>query len=160
MHSLNHIPPFDLTAPYIGRSYLSLGSNLGNREQNLQAAITLLSEQAGKVEACSTYYYSAPWGFASANDFCNICVELCTPHTPLELLHITQQIERRMGRTHKSVNGQYADRTIDIDLLLYYTPNGASVPLESPELTLPHPLMHERDFVMVPLREILPIGMD
>ncbi len=140
---------------YKFKSYLSLGSNLGEREQNLRNAVALLSEQAGEVIACSGYYYSAPWGFASANEFCNMCVALDTPYTPLELLHITQQIERQLGRTHKSVNGQYADRTIDIDLLLYYTPDGKSVSCSTPELTLPHPLMHERDFVMVPLGEIM-----
>ncbi len=155
MPLFDRIPPFDLTAPYIGRSYLSLGSNLGSREEYLRQAVALLSQQAGKVVACSGYYYSAPWGFASENDFCNICVALDTPYSPIELLHSTQQIEQSMGRTHKSENGHYTDRIIDIDLLLYYTADGTSVPCTTQELTLPHPLMQERDFVMKPLGEIL-----
>ena len=155
MQSFDHIPPFNLTAPYIGRSYLSLGSNLGNREAYLRQAVALLSERAGKVVICSDYYYSKPWGFASANDFCNICLALDTPLSPIELLHCTQAIEREMGRTHKSEGGHYTDRIIDIDLLLYYTADGTSVPCATQELTLPHPLMQEREFVMKPLGEIL-----
>ena len=103
---------------------------------------------------CSDYYYSKPWGFASANDFCNICLALDTSLSPIELLHCTQAIEREMGRTHKSEGGHYTDRIIDIDLLLYYTADGTSVPCATQELTLPHPLMQEREFVMVPLREV------
>lgn len=155
MPSFDHIAPFDLTVPYVGRSYLSLGSNLGDREAYLQQAVALLAERAGKVVACSGYYYSTPWGFASANDFCNICLALDTPYSPTELLHATQAIERDMGRTHKSVSGHYADRIIDIDLLLYYTADGISVHYATEELTLPHPLMQVREFVMVPLGEIL-----
>ena len=69
--------------------------------------------------------------------------------SPIEILHITQEIEKELGRTKKSVNGSYSDRLIDIDILLYDT-----LVLQTPELTIPHPLMTERDFVMKPLIEI------
>lgn len=77
------------------------------------------------------------------------CVETLLP--PLSVLHLTQEIEREIGRTHKSVGGAYSDRVIDIDLLLY-----GDLVLDTPELKLPHPLMHERRFVMEPLAEIAP----
>ena len=77
----------------------------------------------------------------------------------MEVLRVTQQIEREMGRTLKSVDGTYHDRLIDIDLLLCYDADGRSITLQTPELVLPHPLMYQRDFVMRPLREILPLQM-
>ena len=76
--------------------------------------------------------------------------------TVFAVLRATQEIEREMGRAHKSVGGVYSDRVIDIDLLLCFVPGGTPVLLDTPELKLPHPLMHERDFVMCPLAEIAP----
>lgn len=136
--------------------YLGLGTNLGDKEQNLLAAIRKIEEQIGKVVSQSALYATAPWGFASENEFLNavVCVE--TSLSPLFILERTQAIERELGRTHKSANGVYSDRLIDIDLLLYDDlilsvtfPSGA-------RLELPHPLMTERDFVMQPLAEIAP----
>ena len=75
---------------------------------------------------------------------------------PLEVLRTTQEIEREMGRTHKSVNAVYSDRVIDIDLLLCFADDGTHIVLDTPGLKLPHPLMRERDFVMRPLAEIAP----
>lgn len=131
-------------------AYLSLGANLGNKEATLSEAIRLLSELAGNVLRRSAYYYSEPWGFESANRFCNVCVLLDTKLSPTDLLYCTQDIERRLGRTQKSTNGIYHDRTIDIDILTY-----EGVTLATDELTLPHPKMNERDFVRIPLAEIL-----
>ncbi len=136
--------------------YLSLGSNLGDREQNLLHALQLIGARIGSLVRCSSFYYSEPWGFQSEHSFCNLCVSFCTSLSPLEILHATQQIERAMGRTHKSHHGHYQDRLIDIDLLLYITPDGRSLPILTPDLTLPHPLIHLRSFVMTPLIEILP----
>ena len=134
--------------------YLSLGSNLGDREQTIQQALGMIEQQIGHVLRCSSYYYSAPWGFASTNSFCNICCCVESEMSPLGLLGATQAIERALGRTHKSQNGQYQDRTIDIDIILAFE---GERPLEwqSAELQIPHPLWAERDFVKVPLEEIM-----
>ena len=129
--------------------YFGLGTNLGDKEHNLRLAVRKIEERVGKVVSLSAFYATAPWGFSSEHTFLNAaaCVETLLP--PLSVLHLTQEIEREIGRTHKSVGGVYSDRVIDIDLLLY----GDRV-LDTPELKLPHPLMHERRFVMEPLAEI------
>lgn len=133
--------------------YLSLGSNLGDREATMRRAIGLLNERAGSVDRQSSFIETDPWGFESTNKFLNMCVRLLTTLSPEQLLLATKQIERELGRTQKSVNGQYHDRPIDIDILMY-----DDLQLSTPDLTLPHPHMQEREFVMKPLREILSIG--
>ena len=129
--------------------YLGLGTNLGNKEANLRTAIHKLQERIGKQVSLSSFYETAPWGFESDHSFLNAAIGLETSLSPIEILHITQEIEKELGRTKKSVNGSYSDRLIDIDILLYDT-----LVLQTPELTIPHPLMTERDFVMKPLIEI------
>ena len=145
--------------------YLGIGTNLGNREKNLRKAIELLHERVGECLACSSIYRSAPQGFVSENEFANVVAACKTNHLPEEVLLITQQIEREMGRTEKSENGVYHDRIIDIDLLQALPQSsspfeeencteGEEVVCKSKTLTLPHPRMQERDFVMIPLREV------
>ena len=135
--------------------FLGIGTNLGNREENLRRAIELLHERVGECVACSSVYRSAPQGFVSDNEFANMVAVCQTVHSPEEVLLITQQIEREMGRTEKSVNGVYHDRVIDIDLLQARGNEANEVIRRSGEmLTLPHPRMQERDFVMIPLREV------
>lgn len=131
-------------------AYLSLGSNLGDRHATMQSAILLLDSQAGSVDRVSSAIETEPWGFKSANKFLNMCVRIITTLSPEQLLATTKDIELQLGRTTKSVNGQYHDRPIDIDILTY-----DDLHINTPSLTLPHPHMHERDFVMIPLREIL-----
>lgn len=131
-------------------AYLSLGSNLGDRHATMQQAILLLGKQAGTVDRVSSAIETEPWGFESANKFLNMCVRIITTLSPEQLLATTKDIELQLGRTTKSVNGQYHDRPIDIDILTY-----DDIHINTPSLTLPHPHMHERDFVMIPLREIL-----
>ena len=131
-------------------AYLSLGSNLGDRHATMQQAILLLGKQAGTVDRVSSPIETEPWGFKSANKFLNMWVRIITPLSPEQLLATTKDIELQLGRTTKSVNGQYHDRPIDIDILTY-----DDIHINTPSLTLPHPHMHERDFVMIPLREIL-----
>lgn len=131
-------------------AYLSLGSNLGDRHATMQSAILLLDKQAGSVDRVSSAIETEPWGFKSANKFLNMCVRITTTLSPEQLLATTKDIELQLGRTTKSVNGQYHDRPIDIDILTY-----DDLHINTPSLTLPHPHMHERDFVMIPLREIL-----
>ncbi|WP_195281760.1 2-amino-4-hydroxy-6-hydroxymethyldihydropteridine diphosphokinase [Parabacteroides johnsonii] len=131
-------------------AYLGLGTNVGNKRRNMITAAALLVERVGDILALSGFYETEPWGFESENFFLNAAVKLKTSFSPLEVLQITQQIEKELGRTEKS-NGVYHDRIIDIDILLY-----EDEVLQIPELTLPHPLMHERKFVMDPLAEIAP----
>ena len=134
--------------------YLGIGTNLGERDENLRTALELLHERVGECLACSSIYRSAPQGFVSDNEFANIVVVYRTSHSPEDVLLITQQIERDMGRTQKSVDGIYHDRVIDIDLLKAIE-NSKLIIRNSSSLTLPHPHMQERDFVMVPLGEVL-----
>lgn len=130
--------------------YLSLGSNLGDRHLTMRRAIELIGERVGTVDRESSPLETEPWGFESPNKFLNMCVRVLTSMSPLQVLDATKAIERTLGRTSKSVDGHYRDRPIDIDILMY-----DDLHISTPELTLPHPLMHERDFVMIPLREIL-----
>ena len=112
--------------------YLSLGTNLGNRRRNLHNAIRLLEKNVGSVVLRSSFVETEPWGFASSHRFLNAAVKVVTELSPHELLSATQQIERAMGRTQKSVDITIAD----------------------PDLVIPHPLIGERDFVKIPLSEI------
>ena len=130
--------------------YLNIGSNLDDREGNLWAADLRLSLDLGLVVARSSIVESEPWGFESDNVFMNAVALFRTTLSPRELLVATQAIERELGREHKSVEGHYADRPIDIDILLY----GDQV-VDEPDLTIPHPRMKERPFVMQPLSELL-----
>ena len=132
------------------QAYLSLGTNLGRRRQNLLRAIRLIGEHVGRVVRQSSFLETEPWGFQSTHRFLNACVCVETTLTPRQLLQTTQQIERRLGRRRKTVDGIYHDRPIDIDILLY-----DDLRITEPDLTIPHPLMHQRDFVMIPLQEIL-----
>ena len=131
--------------------YLGLGTNLGDKEQNLRMSIKKIEERIGNVVSLSAFYATAPWGFSSDNSFLNAAVCVETTLLPLQVLEETQRIERELGRTEKSVNGLYADRLIDIDLLLY-----DDRVMDAEGLVLPHPLMTERRFVMEPLSEIAP----
>ena len=143
------------------RAFLGIGTNMGNRRQNMEEAVRLIEEYAGKVVRRSTVVETEPWGYQTEANFLNAVVLIETSLTPHELLAATQRAEREMGRTVKSavrqtadgswqtVEGQYSDRPIDIDILLY-----DDLHLSTPELTIPHPLMEQRDFVMKPLREI------
>ena len=133
-----------------GSLYLSLGSNLGDREDMLRRAIALIEERVGAVQRVSSFIETEPWGFESANPFLNAAVMVRTTLSPIECLDATQQIERELGRKKKSKGGIYHDRPIDIDLLLY-----GNLKLSTLRLPIPHPHMYERDFVLIPLKEVL-----
>lgn len=130
--------------------YLGLGSNLGNKEQHITTAVKHLEQRVGKVRRLSSLLKTEPWGFTSPHSFVNAAVSIDTRLSPHEVLETTQQIERDMGREQKSMNGEYHDRIIDIDILLY-----DDMEINEKDLIIPHPLMHQRDFVMIPLREII-----
>ena len=129
--------------------YLGLGSNLGDKAANITLAVQHIEEQIGHVVRQSALYVSEPWGFESENNFVNAVVRCETALSPHKLLHATQRIERQMGRKQKSLDGVYHDRIIDIDILLY-----DDLTIDTPTLKIPHPLMQQRDFVMIPLGEI------
>lgn len=152
----------------MSRVFLSLGSNLGDRHTLLLSAIDLLARRVGRLVRASSFIETEPWGFTSPHRFLNAVVLLETTLSPLDLLHETQAIECQLGRTRKTpsatsssssaVGGfpadtpplpSYSDRPIDIDILLY-----DDLRLSTPELTIPHPHMYERDFVLRPLREV------
>ena len=136
--------------------YLGLGSNIGDRRQCIADAIRLISERVGAVLRQSTLIETEPWGFQSKHKFLNGVILCETDKSPREVLALTQQIERDLGRKKKSHSSlltphssRYHDRPIDIDILLY-----DDLTIDEPDLKIPHPLMHERDFVMIPLNEI------
>lgn len=133
----------------MAKVFLGLGTNLGDKKNNLLTAVKNIEKKIGKVTSLSSFYETEPWGFESENSFLNaaLCVE--TSLDPATILHIIKEIEIEMGRTQKSVNKIYSDRPIDIDILLY-----DDLTMETDELIIPHPLMTERDFVMKPLMEI------
>ena len=131
--------------------YLALGANAGRREENIRRAIAAIHERIGCIEKQSALYETVPQGFESEHLFLNAAVSCRTDLTPYEILDVTQEIELELGRLQKSVNGQYADRTIDIDLLWM-----EGVVMDEPRLTLPHPRIAERDFVLRPLCDIAP----
>lgn len=126
--------------------YLGLGSNLGNREKNIDKALELLSQRM-KIEKISSIYDTEPMDNADQPRFLNIACKVQTRLTPEGLLSLAKGIESKMGRQSKS--GQ--PRSIDIDILLY----GDRV-VDTPDLVIPHPRMAERAFVLVPLAEISP----
>ena len=134
--------------------YLGLGSNLGDREDIIRKAISLIGERVGLVIRQSSLIETEPWGFESDNKFLNGVILCETTLTPRQVLRATQKIERELGKLRKHSTRRtplsiYHDRPIDIDILLY-----DDLTIDEPDLKIPHPLMHERDFVMIPLKEI------
>lgn len=132
-------------------TYLALGTNLGDRRKNLDDAIAMIENRIGTVLSQSDFIVTDPIGFISENLFLNAAIKVETQKAPQELLQSTQQIEHDLGRNHKSVDCIYSDRIIDIDILVY-----DDVTMNSDNLTLPHPRMKERRFVLEPLSMIAP----
>jgi len=131
-------------------TFLALGSNLGDRSQNLLEARTLIEKNIGKIVAVSSEYETHPVGFRSKNLFINQALSVETTLSPEKILEITQEIEKKLGRTKKTLE-KYEDRIIDIDILMV-----DDIIINSPRLVLPHPRMHLRKFVLEPLCEIAP----
>lgn len=133
------------------RAYLSLGTNLGNKRANLDTAVMHIKAEIGEITLLSSPFATLPWGFESANTFLNIALCVLTPLEPPQLLSATQSIETHMGRTSKTADGRYHDRVIDIDILII-----DDLIIDTPSLTVPHPLMTQRTFVIDPLCQIAP----
>lgn len=132
-------------------AYLALGTNLGNKVNNLNKAVQEINKRVGKVISLSAYYISAPWGFESDNSFVNAVLKVDTSLDALNLLRTTQQIELDLGRETKTTTQSYSDRIIDIDILLL-----GNQEIDSEMLKIPHPHILKRDFVYIPLLEIAP----
>lgn len=130
---------------------MALGSNVGNGKELIERAYMLLQERVGIITHKSALYTTVPEGFESNNLFTNSAICLQTTHSAIDVLHLTQQIEKELGRMHKSVNLQYADRSMDIDILYYNLEQ-----INQEDLIVPHPRMHTRRFVLEPLCEIAP----
>ena len=135
--------------------YLSLGSNLGNRKENLFCAIEQLDQNLGEHLKLSSFIETKSWGY-QGKDYLNCAVLYEAEILPHSLLKLCKKIEEQMGRVlsleyDEAGNRIYRDRVIDIDILLY-----GNKKVNSPDLKIPHPLMNQREFVLVPLREILP----
>lgn len=135
--------------------YIALGSNIGNRVEILADAVATLADKVGEVTKRSHLIETAPFGFVSNHAFLNQVVEIITSLSPLDLLNITIDIEKKLGRKQKSHDGIYHDRTCDIDIILY-----DDLIFHSTDLDIPHPRFRERDFVLVPLCEIAPDVID
>lgn len=128
--------------------FLSLGSNLGNRAENLLTAQSLIEEKVGKIRSKSSIYETAAWGITEQNAFLNQVIEVETSFSPSAVLHLVLKIEKDMGRIREI---KWGERSIDIDVLYY---NNEIISTEN--LAVPHPFIHERKFVLVPLCEIAP----
>ena len=128
--------------------HLLLGSNLGNRKEILDKAIELIIQKIGIIISQSKDYETKPWGVTDQPDFLNLAITIHTKLKPLEILEQTQAIENQLGRVRKE---KWGARLIDIDLIFY----GNEI-IDEPNLKVPHPLMQERDFALIPLAEIAP----
>ncbi len=130
--------------------YIGIGSNIGEREQYIQQALELMGQRIGTVAACSSLLETIADGYTSDNHYLNAVAALESTMTPHEVLHTLQQIERDMGCfTHRNNDGSYCDRTIDLDIVAC-----DNLVCHDDELTIPHPRMHQRAFVLIPLCEI------
>jgi 2-amino-4-hydroxy-6-hydroxymethyldihydropteridine diphosphokinase len=136
--------------PLRNTCWLSLGSNLGKREQNLLAAIRFLESEGMKLKAASAVYLSGAWGFDSRNDFLNMVVIMDTEADLHTIHHLTEKAETAGGRT-RGATDTYQDRTIDVDILFFN-----NQVTDTPHLTIPHPRIGERRFILGPLAEVSP----
>jgi len=129
-------------------AYISIGSNLGNREENCLRAVELLKQKGITIRRQSSLYETEPWGVKDQPRFINLAIEIETILKPKELLMTTKEIEREVGRKESF---RWGPRTADLDILLF-----DSVIIQGDDLTIPHPLLHKRAFVLRPLCEIAP----
>ena len=141
----------------MARVVLLTGGNQGDVKRTLQTVQRLVNERVGAVLRCSHRYESKPWGFAAATDFSNQALEVSTDLSPWEVLDAVKEIERQLGRNHaaealeRAAGGsRYASRPVDIDILFY-----DDAVISDERLTIPHPLLAERAFALVPLCEIM-----
>lgn len=150
MESLQDKPEQALKEEGLHTVFLGLGTNLGNRHENMRLAYEQIEKLIGTIVRQSAFFETEPWGFQSTHLFLNSAVCCKTRLLPREILWLTQQIEKSLGRQYKSTGGIYHDRPIDIDILLY-----DNWTVHEPDLIIPHPHIMQRDFVLKPLMQIL-----
>jgi 2-amino-4-hydroxy-6-hydroxymethyldihydropteridine diphosphokinase len=129
-------------------AYIGIGSNLGDRQNNCERAIDLLKQQGVSIKKCSSLRETQPWGLQDQPLFLNMAVEIETDYTPNELLTLVKDIETKIGRQKSS---PWGPRVVDLDILVFN-----EVIIQSQQLTIPHPYMHKRAFVLEPMQEIAP----
>lgn len=129
--------------------YLGIGGNIGNKQKNFEKVYLLVKNKLGKIELASSIYETPPWGFQSKDNFWNQIIQIETQKTPEELLSIIHEIEDAFGRIRGKT--QFSSRKMDIDILYF-----DDIFIESNKLIIPHPRIHQRKFVLVPLTEIAP----
>ncbi|MDE5744483.1 MAG: 2-amino-4-hydroxy-6-hydroxymethyldihydropteridine diphosphokinase, partial [Paramuribaculum sp.] len=133
-------------------AYINIGSNLGDRHGNIAAAVAAVRSRINPVVRLSDPVESTPWGYDSPNGYINIGVAFDTPLNPNILLDTLLDIEKNISPlSHRTHAGEYADRIIDIDLIAI-----DDMVMDTPTLTLPHPRMHLRPFVLIPMRQLAP----
>lgn len=130
-------------------TFIGIGSNQGDKYKNCVLAIdNICACEWNRLLKQSSCYLTEPWGYSKQHDFINLVIELQTSFSPHELLSFLQGVEKKLA---KKKNGKWGPRTIDLDILFYNNQR-----LISPQLTIPHPLLHQRGFVLLPLKEISP----
>lgn len=133
-------------------AYINLGSNIGDRRSTIERAVSAIEADLGASARRSQWVESEPWGFDSPNRFVNLGIAVDMELEPIELLRRLQAVEKSIDPSaHRDAEGRYIDRVIDIDLIAV-----DHLVVDTPELTLPHPRMKERPFVMGPLLELCP----
>lgn len=130
------------------RAFIGIGSNLGEKEENIKKAISHIGTDTTQLKKISSFYQTKPWGNENQEDFVNCVVEIATLDTPMELLTHLQGIEQKLKRVYVE---HWGPRIIDLDILLY-----DDIITDDPELVIPHPYMEQRLFVLTPLAEIAP----
>ncbi|MGN0214214.1 MAG: 2-amino-4-hydroxy-6-hydroxymethyldihydropteridine diphosphokinase [Muribaculaceae bacterium] len=132
--------------------YINIGTNLGNREANIAAAVNALERHTGAKPVCSEAVVSPPWGYKSSHEFMNIAVALTSDIEPHSMLHLLKSIEDEVGSSlHRNTRGEYCDRIIDLDIMAI-----DGMVIESPTLTVPHPHLAERSFFIEPFMQLAP----
>lgn len=129
--------------------FLGIGGNLGNKSENFKKVYSLIEKNLGKISKYSSVYESPPWGFHAEENFWNQVVIIETDYSPSELLDKIHIVEKEFGRKRKKQ--QYSSREMDIDILYY-----DDIFTETDNLVIPHPRIHQRLFVLIPLTEIAP----
>ena len=132
------------------KAFLSLGTNIGDKKKNLARATRYINVSIGHIIDLSGIYESEPWGFEADNNFLNMVIEVISDLTPMEMMQKCLEIEAKLGRIRDNSEG-YSSRIIDIDILFFQ-----DAIFSEPALTIPHPHLHNRRFVLEPLSEIAP----
>ena len=131
--------------------YIAIGSNIGDKHQNILTAIKEIQKKIGPVTETSSFFENEPQGFKSKNIFLNSCLISQTNLNPIATLNALKKIEKKMGR--EKTKGSYTDRIIDLDIIFY-----DQIIYESEELTIPHKDYKNRNFVLIPLKELSPLN--